>query len=44
MRTNYVNQVLGNDDPDFDLFQQFDADHFAERKDSPYRFGSYLIY
>ena len=44
MTQNKINFVLGNGDPDFDLFNQFDEDHYAERSDTPYRFGSYLIY
>ena len=44
LQINEVNLVLGNDDPEFNLFTQFDDDHYAERSEKPYRFGSYLIY
>ena len=44
MFVNRENVVKGNDDPDFDLFKQFDDDVFNSRKDEPYRYGSYLIY
>ena len=44
MFVNRENLVKGNDDPDFDLFKQFDDDVFNSRKDEPYRYGSYLIY
>ena len=41
---NKVSLVKGNNDPDFNLFEQFDQDVFDERTEMPYRFGSYLIY
>lgn len=44
LQTNRMNLVMGSDDPDFDLFTQFDEDHFEDKTDMPYRFGSYLIY
>lgn len=44
IQTNKVNFVRGIDDQEFDLMDQFDEDHFAERRDKPYRYGSYLIY
>lgn len=44
VNNNKINLVLGDGDEDFDFFKQFDDDHFALRKDDPYRFGSYLIY
>jgi len=44
MKANRINLVTGMGDLDFDLFKQFDEDVFAERTDSPYRYGSYLIY
>ena len=44
LQANKVNLVTGREDPDFDLFSQFDEDHFAARSEMPYRFGSYLIY
>lgn len=44
LNTNKINLVLGDGDQSFDLFDQFDQDHFALQKDDPYRFGSYLIY
>ena len=44
LQINKVNFVKGIEEPEFNLFEQFDEDHFDRRTDMPYRFGSYLIY